>query len=50
MPDAHGNGRLIAERPELATAPEAVQITIEPSSGSSSPSGSVVASWERGGK
>jgi RNA polymerase sigma-70 factor (ECF subfamily) len=43
--DATGNGRLIAERPELATLPTAVAITLETSGGGGVPSGPVVASW-----
>jgi RNA polymerase sigma-70 factor (ECF subfamily) len=47
MPDANGNGRLIVERPELAVPPAAVQITIEPNGGSATPTGAIVASWQR---
>ncbi len=45
--DARGNARVIAERPDLATPPDAVEVTIEPRGGSPTPTGPVVASWER---
>jgi anti-sigma-K factor RskA len=45
--DVRGNGRLIAERPELGTPPAAVEITLEPSGGSATPSGPAVVSWQR---
>jgi RNA polymerase sigma-70 factor, ECF subfamily len=44
-PDASGSGRMIVERGELATLPEAVRITREPTSGSSSSAGEVVVAW-----
>jgi anti-sigma-K factor RskA len=43
-PEPGGNARLIAERAELSTPPAAVEITIEPSAGSPTPSGPVVVS------
>lgn len=43
-PDAQGNALLIIERPEIATPPEALQITLEPARGSPAPSGPVVVS------
>ena len=42
---ADGTARVIAENPALATTPDAVQITLEPTGGSSSPTGPVVLSW-----
>jgi RNA polymerase sigma-70 factor (ECF subfamily) len=45
--DSQGNGRLIAEDPRLATPPAAVEITHEPVSGGTAPTGPVVTSWER---
>ena len=47
-PDAQGNGRLIVERPELATLPAAVTITLEPRAAGASPSGPVVVAWPSG--
>lgn len=46
-PDAGGGTRLllIAEGPELAVPPEAVQVTLEPLGGSPTPSGGVVIAW-----
>jgi hypothetical protein len=43
--DASGAGRLIAESAELASLPEAVELTLEASPGSASPSGAVVLAW-----
>lgn len=43
-PDAHGGARLIAEGPDLAVLPEAIQVTQEPGKGSAVPSGPVVVS------
>ena len=44
-PDAAGGGLLIAEDAELSALPEAVQITLEPSAGSVSPTGPVIVAW-----
>ena len=44
-PDADGVAQLIAESPVLATPPDAVEITLEPSSGSQSPTGAPVLMW-----
>jgi hypothetical protein len=44
-PDVDGNAHLIAEGPELAAPPEAVQVTLEPTGGSSAPSKLVVIAW-----
>ncbi len=41
-PDANGRGVLIAESPDLATAPEAIQVTVEPVGGSPVPTGQVI--------
>jgi len=43
--DADGNARLIAEGPEVATAPEAIQVTREPAGGSPVPRGTVMIRW-----
>jgi len=48
QPDVNGNAHLIAEGPELAVPPEAVQVTLEPVGGSPTPSGSVVIAWRPG--
>jgi hypothetical protein len=45
--DAAGSARLIAEAPVLATLPDAVMVTIEPSAGSATPGGRVVVVWNR---
>jgi hypothetical protein len=44
-PDAAGSASLIAERPELAFAPDALQVTLEPYDGSASPIGQSVLTW-----
>ena len=44
LPDA-GGGRLIAESPALAALPDALQVTLEPGTGSAAPSGPVVVAW-----
>ncbi len=44
-PDANGKGILIGEGPDLATPPEAVQVTLEPAGGSSIPTGPVIIAW-----
>ena len=46
-PDADGRARLIAEDPALSGAPEALEVTLEPEGGSSSPSGPAVVAWRR---
>ena len=43
--NSDGSALLIAEGPEVAAAPEAVQVTREPARGSPHPTGPVVASW-----
>lgn len=43
--DAAGKARLIAEAPELAFRPEAVEVTLEPAGGSPAPTGPKVVSW-----
>ncbi len=42
QPDANGAARLLAEDPVLATMPEVIQVTLEPTEGSTAPSGPVV--------
>jgi hypothetical protein len=44
-PDAEGAARLIAESSTLATAPDAVQITTEPSGGAPTPTAPVLLAW-----
>jgi RNA polymerase sigma factor (sigma-70 family) len=44
-PDAAGRARLIAEGAAFAARPEALQVTVEPESGSLSPSGPAVIAW-----
>jgi RNA polymerase sigma factor (sigma-70 family) len=43
-PDA-GGARLIAESPALAALPDALEVTLEPRTGSATPSGPVVVAW-----
>jgi RNA polymerase sigma-70 factor (ECF subfamily) len=45
QPDASGAARLLAEDPVLAVLPEVIQVTLEPTRGSITPSGSVVVVW-----
>src|SRR2546428_1585199 len=44
-PDAGGSARLIAEDPALAALPDQLEVTLEPRSGSTAPSGPVVVAW-----
>jgi RNA polymerase sigma-70 factor (ECF subfamily) len=44
-PDSTGSARLIADNPALATPPDALQISVEPSPGSRSRSGPVILAW-----
>ena len=44
-PDASGSARLIAEGPDLAARPEAVEVTVEGSGDVAPPTGRVVLSW-----
>lgn len=44
-PDASGHARLIVQSAELAVAPDALQITLEPEGGSSAPTGPPLAAW-----
>jgi len=44
-PQPDGSARVIAEEAALAAAPEAVEITLEPASGSPQPAGQVVLAW-----
>ena len=44
-PDAAGKVRLIAEGPAFGTRPDALQVTVEPESGSPSPTRPAVISW-----
>jgi RNA polymerase sigma-70 factor (ECF subfamily) len=46
-PDANGGARLVAEDARLAALPDGVQVTIEPTAGSRTPSGRVVVEWAR---
>jgi RNA polymerase sigma-70 factor (ECF subfamily) len=45
-PDRDGAAQVIAESPALTTPPDAVEITLEPSSGSQAPTGQVVVAWQ----
>src|SRR5438094_7080489 len=44
LPDT-GGARLIAESPALAALPDALEVTLEPRTGSAAPSGPVVVAW-----
>jgi RNA polymerase sigma factor (sigma-70 family) len=44
-PDASGHARLIVQSAEVAVAPEALQVTLEPEGGSSAPTGPPLAAW-----
>lgn len=44
-PDSRGAARLIIENQAVASAPDALQITLEPVGGRHSPSGPVVVAW-----
>ncbi len=43
--DSSGDGLLIIERPAIATTPDALEVTLEPTGGNATPSGPVVVSW-----
>jgi RNA polymerase sigma-70 factor (ECF subfamily) len=45
QPDAEGNARLIAEGPGLAVLPEVIEVTQEPTGGSTAPSGPSIVGW-----
>jgi RNA polymerase sigma-70 factor (ECF subfamily) len=44
-PDEDGAARQVVERAELATLPQAVEVTSEPATGSTAPTGPVVVAW-----
>jgi RNA polymerase sigma-70 factor, ECF subfamily len=44
-PQPDGSAHLIAESPDLAAPPEAIQITLEPANGSPAPTGPAVLAW-----
>jgi len=44
-PDSAGKARLIADGPNFAGRPEALKVTVEPETGSSSPAGPLVIAW-----
>ncbi|HXJ34828.1 MAG TPA: sigma-70 family RNA polymerase sigma factor [Candidatus Eisenbacteria bacterium] len=48
LPDAGGSARLIAESEALASLPDGVEVTLEPRSGSVTPSGPVIVAWAPG--
>jgi RNA polymerase sigma-70 factor (ECF subfamily) len=48
QPDANGSARLIAEGPDLALPPEAIQVTPEPGVGGAAPSGPALIAWPGG--
>lgn len=43
--DADGNGRLIVESPALAVLPDGVEVTLEPSAGTTTPGAHVIVAW-----
>jgi RNA polymerase sigma-70 factor (ECF subfamily) len=43
--DGSGNALLIAQGAELTTAPDALEVTLEPAGGSKAPTGPVIVSW-----
>jgi RNA polymerase sigma-70 factor (ECF subfamily) len=45
LPDASGKARLIAEGSAFAVRPEALEVSVEPEGGSSSPAGPIVIRW-----
>jgi RNA polymerase sigma-70 factor (ECF subfamily) len=47
VPDADGRARLVSEGEWLAAPPEALEVTSEPASGSSAPSGAPVVAWPK---
>jgi RNA polymerase sigma-70 factor (ECF subfamily) len=47
-PNADGTAQLVSEDPALATPPDAVEITLEPSGGSHGPTGTGVLLWPNG--
>lgn len=48
-PDAAGRALLVVEDARLATAPEALRVTLEPNGGGAAPAGPVVIAWPDGG-
>ena len=44
-PDASGHARRIAEHPALASRPDRLEITLEPETGGTEPSGPIVIAW-----
>ena len=44
-PDRTGSSRMVAQDPVLATQPDAIQITLEPSGGSHTPGESRIVAW-----
>jgi len=47
IPDADGRARIVAQGPELAAAPDALQVTLEPEAGNRAPAGPVVIAWPK---
>jgi len=47
IPDADGRARIVAQRPELAATPDALQVTLEPEAGSRVPAGPLVIAWPK---
>jgi len=45
LPDATGHARIVAEGPAYASAPDELQVTLEPAAGSAAPSGPAAAAW-----
>jgi hypothetical protein len=44
-PDASGHARWIAEHPALASRPDRLEVTLEPETGGTAPSGPIVIAW-----
>jgi hypothetical protein len=44
-PDASGHARGIAEHPALSSRPDRLEVTLEPETGGTAPSGPVLIAW-----
>ena len=47
VPNAEGDGVLIAQGQDLVAMPDEIQVTVEPAGGSATPSGTVIIHWQR---
>jgi RNA polymerase sigma-70 factor (ECF subfamily) len=45
LPDASGHARQIAEHPALASRPDRLEVTLEPETGGTTPSGPILIAW-----